>query len=76
MSTVPAMSYDEHLFHEKTLTSVEANTRADGEALLALAAAVPIRPRRVLFDLADANRALATLKHDGIDGTGILVVAR
>ena len=76
MSTVPAMSYDEHLFHEKTLTSVEANTRADGEALLAIAAAVPIRPRRVLFDLADANRALATLKHDGIDGTGILVVAR
>jgi len=76
MSPVPAMSYEEHLFHEKTLTSVEANTRADGEALLAIAAAVPIRPRRVLFDLADANRALATLKHDGIDGTGILVVAR
>ena len=76
MSTVPAMSYDEHLFHEKTLTSVEANTRADGEALLAIAAAIPIRPRRVLFDLADANRALATLKHDGIDGTGVLVVAR
>jgi propanol-preferring alcohol dehydrogenase len=76
MSTVPAMSYEEHLFHEKTLTSVEANTRADGEALFAIAAAVPIRPRRVLFPLADANRALATLKHDGIDGTGIVVVAR
>jgi len=76
MSTIPAMSYDEHLFHEKTLTSVEANTRADGEALLAIAAAIPIRSRRVLFPFADANRALATLKHDGIDGTGVLVVAR
>jgi propanol-preferring alcohol dehydrogenase len=76
MSTVPAMSYEEHLFHEKTLTSVEANTRADGEALFEIAARIPIRPRRVLFPLDDANRALATLAHDGIDGTGVLVVAR
>ncbi|MGZ3441890.1 MAG: hypothetical protein ACXVDD_20360 [Polyangia bacterium] len=76
MSPVPAMTYEEHLFHEKTLTSVEANTRADGEALLAIAAAIPIRPRRRLFELADANLALATLAHDGIDGTGILVVGR
>ena len=76
MSPVPAMTYDEHLFHEKTLTSVEANTRADGEALLAIAASIPIRSRRQLFELADANRALSTLAHDGIDGTGILVVKR
>ncbi|MGZ3404928.1 MAG: zinc-dependent alcohol dehydrogenase family protein [Polyangia bacterium] len=76
MSPVPAMTYEEHLFHEKTLTSVEANTRADGEALLAIAAAIPIRPRRRLFELADANLALATLAHEGIDGTGILVVGR
>jgi len=74
MSPLPAMSYEPHLFHEKTLTSVEANTRKDGEELLAIAAAIPIRPRRRLFALAEANRALATMKHDGIDGTGVLVV--
>ncbi|HEX8952984.1 MAG TPA: zinc-binding dehydrogenase, partial [Polyangia bacterium] len=76
MSAVPEMTYEPHLFHEKTLTSVEANTRKDGEELLAIAAAIPVRPRRRLFALAEANRALATLKHDGIDGTGVLVVKR
>jgi propanol-preferring alcohol dehydrogenase len=72
MTDVPPLSYEEHLFHEKTLTSVEANTRGDGEALLATAAQIPIRPRRQLFDLADGNRALQLLAGDGIDGTGIL----
>ena len=74
MSRVPAMDYEPHLFHEKTLTSVEANTRHDGEELLAIAAAIPIRPRRRLFPFAQANEALLTLARDGIDGTGILVV--
>jgi propanol-preferring alcohol dehydrogenase len=72
MTDVPPLSYDEHLFHEKTLTSVEANTRADGEALLEAAAAIPIRPRRQIFELAEGNRALSLLAGDGIDGTGIL----
>ena len=75
MSPVPQMTYEPHLFHEKTLTSVEANTRRDGEELLAVAAAIPIRPRRRLFPLGEANAALRTLEHDGIDGTGVLVVA-
>jgi propanol-preferring alcohol dehydrogenase len=75
MSPVPAMEYEPHLFHEKTLTSVEANTRRDGEELLAIAAEIPIRPRRRLFPLADANQALLTLARDGIDGTGVFVVA-
>jgi propanol-preferring alcohol dehydrogenase len=76
MSPVPAMTYQQHLFHEKTLTSVEANTRSDGERLLEMAASIPLRPRRELFAFEDANRALATLKHDGIDGTGVLIIAR
>lgn len=76
VSTIPAMAYEPHLFHEKTLTSVEANTRADGEALLAIAAAIPIRARRRLFDFSEANAALLTLERDGIDGTGVLVVSR
>lgn len=74
LSTIPPLTYEEHLFHEKRLTSVEANTRRDGQELLEEAARIPIRPRRRLFPLADANRALQTLKHDGIAGTGILVV--
>jgi propanol-preferring alcohol dehydrogenase len=74
MSTVPPLTYEEHLFHEKTLTSVEANTRADGEALLAVAAEIPIAPRHQTFALQEANDALALLASDGLEGTGILRV--
>jgi propanol-preferring alcohol dehydrogenase len=75
MSAIPALGYEAHLFHEKSLTSVEANTRADGEALLALAAAIPIHARRQTFAFAEANRALLLLRNDGVDGTAILRVA-
>jgi propanol-preferring alcohol dehydrogenase len=74
MSDVPAMSYDACLFREKNVRSVTANTRADGEALLREAAAIPIRPEVTTFPLEDANRALAMLKADRIQGTGVLVV--
>jgi alcohol dehydrogenase, propanol-preferring len=75
MSPVPAMTYEPHLFHEKTLTSVEANTRLDGEELLATAARIALRPRYRVFAFADAKRALQVLARDGIDGTGVLVSA-
>jgi propanol-preferring alcohol dehydrogenase len=74
LSPIPQMDYEPHLFHEKRLTSVEANTRRDGEELLAEAARLPLRPRRRLFPLAEAQRALTQLKRDGIDGTGVLVI--
>jgi propanol-preferring alcohol dehydrogenase len=73
MSDLPPMRYDECLFHEKTLTSVESNTRADGEELLREAAAIPLRPRVTTFGLGEANDALLALVHDGINGTAVLV---
>lgn len=74
MTDLPVMDYASCLFHEKVLTSVEANTREDGEALLAEAATVPLRPRTTCFRLEEASGALARLKQDGIDGTGVLVL--
>jgi alcohol dehydrogenase, propanol-preferring len=74
MTAVPQMDYEACLFHERTLTSVEANTRADGEELLREAAEIPLRPTVTRFSLADANEALGALKSDGLDGTGVLVV--
>ena len=71
---VCGIEYRAHLFHEKTLTSVEANTRADGEDLLREAAAIPIRPAVTAFPLEAANEALIRLAEDRIDGTGVLVV--
>jgi len=72
MTDIPAMEYEPHLFYEKTLTSVTANTRADGEALLRDAAAIPIRAAVREYPLADANRALMDLKSGRIDGTAVL----
>lgn len=75
MSDLPAMSYEPHLFWEKTVQSVTANTRADGEALLAEAAAIPLRPRVTRHPLARANEVLAALSGDRVQGTAVLMLA-
>jgi propanol-preferring alcohol dehydrogenase len=75
MSPIPAMEYGPHLFHEKTLRSVEANTRRDGEELLREAAEIPIRPLVSPFPLEEANEALAAMQAGRLAGTGVLVVA-
>ena len=74
MSAIPPLDYEKHLFHEKRLQSVEANTREDGRGLLAEAAEIPIRPKVTRFGLAEANEALTALKAGRIDGSGVLVV--
>jgi len=74
LSPIPSMTYEPHLFHEKRLTSVEANTRRDGAELLVAAAEIPIRPVTTRFPLSDANEALIALKEDRINGTGVLAV--
>jgi propanol-preferring alcohol dehydrogenase len=74
MTDVPAMAYEPHLFWEKTLRSVTANTRADGDALLAEAAAIPIRPRVTRYPLAEANRALVDIKTSDVEATAVLMI--
>jgi propanol-preferring alcohol dehydrogenase len=74
MSDVPAMAYEPHLFWEKTVGSVTANTREDGLALLREAAAIPIRPRVTRYPLARANEALQDLAGDRVEGTAVLIV--
>ena len=74
MTDLPAMAYEPHLFWEKTVQSVTANTREDGEALLAEAAAIPIRPRVTRYRLDEANRALADIKTSEVEATAVLMV--
>jgi propanol-preferring alcohol dehydrogenase len=74
LTDIPALNYEKHLFYEKNLKSVTANTRADGEELLRLAAEIPLKPETTRFALADANKGLALMKHDGINGSGVLVI--
>jgi propanol-preferring alcohol dehydrogenase len=74
LTDIPKLNYQRHLFHEKTLRSVTANTRKDGEELLALATEIPLRPQTTLFPLSQANQALQMLKSDAIRGSGVLTV--
>ena len=74
LTDIPTLNYERHLFHEKNLRSVTANTRRDGEELLRIAAEIPIRPQTTSFPLEEANRALQQLKHDAIQGSGVLLV--
>ncbi|MEM4409136.1 MAG: zinc-dependent alcohol dehydrogenase family protein [Candidatus Caldarchaeum sp.] len=74
MSDIPSLDYERHLFQERTLTSVTANTRRDGVELLKLAVEIPIETHVEEFPLAEANEALLRLKRDGIQGSAVLRV--
>lgn len=75
LSDVPALDYQRHLFRERTLTSVTANTRRDGEELLALAAALDIRPRTTAYAFDEADRALDDLARGALVGAAVLEVS-
>lgn len=72
LSDIPPLKYREHLFDERTLTSVTANTREDGRELLRLAVEIPIETSIELFPLEAAKEALIKLKNDGIRGAAVL----
>lgn len=74
MSDIPQMSYDEDVFHEKVLTSVESNTRRDGEEFLTLASRLHIAPKVTPYPLAKADEALKRLKVGDVAGAYVLKV--
>ncbi len=76
LSPIPALDYPRHLFQERTLQSVTANTREDGRELLALAAAIPIRTHTQAYPLTRANEALLDLKEDRVRGAAVLTPDR
>jgi alcohol dehydrogenase, propanol-preferring len=74
LSEIPPLDYERHLFQERELRSVTANTRADAEEFLKIAGEIPIRSHTVAFELEEANVALKMLKHDEIKGAGVLSI--
>lgn len=72
LSDLPAMSYDRHLFRERTLTSVTANTRADGEEFLRLASSLGVRATVTTYSFAEADRALDDLAEGRLTGAAVL----
>ena len=74
MTPIPRMDYMKYLYYERTMRSVTASTRKDGEELLKIAAEIPIRTKTVSFPMSDANQALLLLKQGKINGAGVLVI--
>ncbi len=74
LSDIPTLDYQRDLFEERTLRSVTANTRVDGNEFLGLAASIGIRVSAVAYPFGEADRALADLAHDRIEGAAVLVV--
>lgn len=75
LTPIPRLDYERHLFYEKELRSVTANTREDGAEFLRLAGEIPIRTHVVPMELTEANRALKMLKHDQLKGAAVLRVS-
>jgi propanol-preferring alcohol dehydrogenase len=74
LSDIPPLDYAHQLFEERQLRSVTANTRADGEEFLAVAARIGVRPTTTTYPLEAADRALADLAHDRVTGAAVLRV--
>jgi propanol-preferring alcohol dehydrogenase len=72
LSDIPSLNYDRHLFGERDLRSVTANTRQDGRDFLDLAArhrlSVAVQP----YPFAAADRALGDLAGGRVDGVAVL----
>ena len=74
LSDIPALNYDRHLFQERTLRSVTANTRADGNLFLQTAADIHIEVSATPYAFDRANEALRDLAHDRVNGAAVLVM--
>ncbi len=74
LTDIPALDYERHLFEERTLRSVTANTRADGVEFLRLASEIGIRATTQRYDFDAADRALADLAHERVTGAAVLIL--
>jgi propanol-preferring alcohol dehydrogenase len=73
LTDVPPLNYAAHLFRERQVRSVTANTRVDGEEFLALAARMPLAVRTQPYPLHRADVALADLAADRVTGAAVLL---
>ncbi|SOY97514.1 putative alcohol dehydrogenase AdhA [Cupriavidus taiwanensis] len=71
MSDIPSMPY-EWLWEERRLYSVANLTRADGHALMDIAARTPLHTHITAYPLEQANQALAALREGRLAGAAVL----
>ncbi len=73
LSNIPSLEYQRHLFQERTLSSVTANTRKDGHAFLALASDINMSVAVDPYPWDRADEALLALSEDRVHGAAVLV---
>ncbi|WP_086726397.1 zinc-dependent alcohol dehydrogenase family protein [Streptomyces carpinensis] len=74
LTDIPALDYQRHLFRERTVRSVAANTREDGRALFAVAAEQRLKVMVTEYDFDQASRALDDLSAGRVNGVAVLRV--
>jgi alcohol dehydrogenase, propanol-preferring len=72
LSDIPELNYQRHLFRERQVRSVTANTRADGREFLEFAAQHPLHVTTTPYPFDAADRALADLAADRVTGAAVL----
>lgn len=73
LSDIPPLNYERHLFQERSLQSVTANTRADGEGFLQIAARIPVRVTTSPYPREQAPQALRDLAAGHVNGAAVLL---
>ena len=73
LSRIPPLDYQDHLFQERTLRSVTANTRRDAREFLGFAGEHHLRIVTTAYALDQADQALADLAADRVTGAAVLV---
>ncbi|WP_329140077.1 zinc-binding alcohol dehydrogenase family protein [Streptomyces sp. NBC_01476] len=73
LTDIPVLNYQEHLFQERDLRSVTSNTRQDGRDFLATADRIGIRATVTPYPMSQADRALADLAADRVNGAAVLI---
>jgi alcohol dehydrogenase, propanol-preferring len=72
MTPIPSFSYD-LLYGERRVRSVANLTRQDGTEFLELARKIPVRTTTRVYELAQAEEALADLRAGRFEGSAVLV---
>ena len=72
LTDIPSLDYQRHLFQERTLRSVTANTRADAADFLTLAQRLHLQVSTTSYPFEQASQALADLAADRVHGAAVL----
>jgi propanol-preferring alcohol dehydrogenase len=73
LTDIPVLHYQQHLFQERQIRSVTANTRQDGHNFLRFAAEHRLHVTTTHYPLDQADVALTDLAADRVNGAAVLI---